>query len=78
MAQIDIDQVHDLPYVKPSSEVKEKIFELYDTLTQYSTDKPIYKKAKKEVENIVAQAYGIDKNLYQKAQQMIIDRKLAA
>ena len=76
-AQIDIDQIHDLPYVQPSAEIESRLHELYLSLSQHSPNQSIYQNAQDELEEIVAKAYGINKKSSKNARKMVKEKKLA-
>ena len=78
MAQIDINQLLELPFVKPSSKVEEKAKELYNILSKSSQDTIVYKNAMKKVETLVANEYGLDEDLKNIAIQTVESKQLAS
>lgn len=78
MAQTDIDQIENLPFVEPSSKTIEKAKELYKILSSSANGTANYKNAKKRAETMVANEYGINKELKETAIYTIESRQLAS
>ncbi|MEW6056155.1 MAG: N-6 DNA methylase [Bdellovibrionota bacterium] len=78
MAQTDIDQLEDLPYLAPSPEVISHAEELHSILSTSDPKSRPYLSARNEAETLVATAYNLTKKLTETAFRMVKGRKLAA
>ena len=78
MAQTDIDQLQELPFIEPSVDMKKKAEKLYKTLSTQSQNTPFYQNAKNEAERLVANTYGINQKLQDIATKTVQAKQLAS
>jgi adenine-specific DNA-methyltransferase len=78
MAQTDIDQLEELPYIAPTAEQEARAQELFEILSSSETTPKRFQAVVKEADELVAEVYGISDRLLENAQKMVQAGRLAA
>ena len=78
MAQTDIDQIERLPFIEPSSTIKEEAKKLYRVLSNSSVNSANYKSAKNKAETVIANEYKINEELTKIAIRTVESKQLAS